>query len=138
MGGHARSRSSSRSRSTPANPTPAPIHPTAPIPPTQHHSVQVQQPGFFSNVVQGFGLGTGSAIAHNIFRSDPKPAAAPTSVEPPKRDPLFSKEAFLQCYEQEKKTYDSCTFFLPKKYDEFQQCMEPSKDYTGCRHLLQQ
>ena len=33
----------------------------------------IQQPGFFSNVMQGFGLGAGQAIAHNIFRRDPAP-----------------------------------------------------------------
>jgi hypothetical protein len=33
---------------------------------------QMQQPGFFSNIMQGFGLGAGQSIAMNIFRSEPK------------------------------------------------------------------
>lgn len=36
-----------------------------------HHNHQIESPGFFSNMWQGFGLGAGQAIAHNIFRSDP-------------------------------------------------------------------
>ncbi len=35
------------------------------------HSVDIKQPGFFSNVFQGFGLGTGQSLAFNMFRSDP-------------------------------------------------------------------
>lgn len=30
-----------------------------------------EKPGFFANAWAGFGLGTGQAIAHNLFRSDP-------------------------------------------------------------------
>jgi hypothetical protein len=37
----------------------------------QTQTVQVQPPSFFSSVVQGFGLGAGSSIAHNMF-STPK------------------------------------------------------------------
>jgi hypothetical protein len=46
------------------------------LPNTTLHSqnsqtIKLEQPGFFSNMWQGFGLGTGQAIAHNIFRSNP-------------------------------------------------------------------
>ncbi len=35
-----------------------------------------EKPGFLANVWSGFGLGTGQAIAHNLFRSEPeKPTA---------------------------------------------------------------
>jgi hypothetical protein len=45
--------------------------PSAP-PSVQHfHSHNVERPGFFSNMWQGFGLGAGQAIAHNWFRNDP-------------------------------------------------------------------
>jgi hypothetical protein len=39
--------------------------------PTVQHSVEVKQPGFFSNVFQGFALGAGQSLAFNMFRSDP-------------------------------------------------------------------
>jgi hypothetical protein len=47
---------------------------------TVHHqyNVEVERPGFFSNMWQGFGLGAGQAIAHNVFRSDPEVNDAPT------------------------------------------------------------
>ncbi len=32
---------------------------------------KVEQPGFFSNMIQGFGLGAGQSLAFNLFRSDP-------------------------------------------------------------------
>lgn len=35
------------------------------------HYQEKEKPGFFSNMWQGFGLGAGQAIAHNIFRSNP-------------------------------------------------------------------
>ncbi len=34
---------------------------------------KVEQPGFFSNVMQGFAWGTGTSIARNIFESKPVP-----------------------------------------------------------------
>lgn len=49
-----------------AAPTPAPVAPTS-----ISHYQEKERPGFFSNMWQGFGLGAGQAIAHNIFRSNP-------------------------------------------------------------------
>ena len=85
--------------------SPAPISPPqAPI----QHNVQVQQPGFFSNMWQGFGLGAGQSIAHNIFRSDPvvkhvhentsstAPTAPITSSASTTTESLYSKE-YTQC-----------------------------------------
>lgn len=43
-------------------------HTSAPV---VTHSLQVEKSGFFSNVWQGFGLGTGQAIAHTLFMSKP-------------------------------------------------------------------
>jgi hypothetical protein len=39
--------------------------------PTQIQQInhKIEQPGFFSNVMQGFGLGAGQSIAMNLFRS---------------------------------------------------------------------
>lgn len=48
-----------------------PSHPSNTPSPAVHHSVEVKQPGFFSNVFQGFALGTGQSLAFNMFRSDP-------------------------------------------------------------------
>jgi hypothetical protein len=42
-----------------------------PVVPTTQHSVEVKQPGFFSNMMQGFALGSGQSLAFNLFRSDP-------------------------------------------------------------------
>jgi hypothetical protein len=47
--------------------TPATTSPTLPT----SHSVEVKQPGFLSNMFQGFALGTGQSLAFNMFRSDP-------------------------------------------------------------------
>ena len=74
----ATSRSSYSSPSKPVTSTPsvAPISQTQPS--TVHH--KVEQPGFFSNVMQGFAWGTGTSIARNIFES--KPTVAPPIAAP--------------------------------------------------------
>ncbi len=59
------SKSSSKSHIKPA------VTPTHSSPMTQTIEIKQQPQGFFSNMWQGFGLGTGQAIAHNMFRSDP-------------------------------------------------------------------
>ena len=55
-------------------------YPSSPSQPT------INQPGFFSNVMQGFAWGTGTTIARNIFESHPTmPSTAestPSKVEP--------------------------------------------------------
>jgi hypothetical protein len=56
--------------SKPLKPAKTPVTPVAPTP-TTHHSVEVKQPGFFSNMMQGFALGSGQSLAFNLFRSDP-------------------------------------------------------------------
>lgn len=76
-----------------------------------HHNVKVEQPGFFSSVFQGFGLGTGQAIAHNIFRSDPvvKHVTVPTPVSE-----ASQPNAYIQCM----KEYDNkelCEQYLENK-----------------------
>jgi hypothetical protein len=62
------SRSSRSSSSSYTKPT---VSKPIVTPATQTIEVKQQPQGFFSNMWQGFGLGTGQAIAHNMFRSDP-------------------------------------------------------------------
>jgi hypothetical protein len=86
--------------------------------PVQHHSVKVEQPGFFSNMMQGFALGTGQSFAFNLFRSNPTPAPATTPT------PTTS---FVS-------TNSSIESSLPK---EFVQCMkESNNDKEACKHYL--
>jgi hypothetical protein len=54
--------------SLPSRPAPTYSQPQAPAAPAQQPQ---ERPGFFSNMWQGFGLGAGQAIAHNMFRSNP-------------------------------------------------------------------
>ena len=90
-----------QSRSVAPAPTPA----TAPAP------VVIQQPGFFTNVMQGFGLGAGQAIAHNIFRRDPAPPQASPAVHSESTKHNFSKE-FVQCMKDNNNNTDVCKQFL--------------------------
>lgn len=68
--------------------------------------VLVPAAGFLSNMWQGFGLGAGQAIAHNIFRSDP-----------------VIKHVHASSLETS----------LPA---EFVQCMKDSNDKEKCKHYL--
>ena len=97
----------------PRQSAPAPAASTTPV---QQHNVKVEQPGFFTNVWQGFGLGAGQAIAHNIFRRDPAPApqAIPTpapviNTEATKH--IFSNE-FVQCMKDNNNDTELCKQFL--------------------------
>jgi hypothetical protein len=75
------------------------------------HNHQIQQPGFFSNILQGFGLGTGQAIAHNIFRSDPvvKHVNVPnTNTSDIKSEP----PAYVQCMKEYNDNKDLCQQYL--------------------------
>jgi hypothetical protein len=73
-----------------------------------------QNPGFFSNMWQGFGLGTGQAIAHNIFRSDPVVKHTyenvPTSRES-SLDTTLPKE-YIQCMKDNNNDKELCKQFL--------------------------
>jgi hypothetical protein len=92
----------------------------AALPSTQivhhQHNVEVERPGFFSNMWQGFGLGAGQAIAHNVFRSDPEvkvvhqhvggsiPSGAASSAVLPKE--------YVQCLKDNSGDKDLCKQFL--------------------------
>lgn len=77
------------SYSSPKSPVSVPSHTAM--------TVKTENPGFFSNMLTGFGLGAGQSIAHNIFRSDPvvKHVHEPsqTQIKPP------SKE-YIQCIQE--------------------------------------
>ena len=85
----------------------------------QQHTVKVEQPGFFSNVFQGFGLGAGQAIAHNLFRSDPVVQHVHTPSSPPSQtvqqksslEESLPKE-FVQCMKEYDNNKDMCKQYL--------------------------
>ena len=86
------------------------------------HNVKVEQPGFFSNMMQGFALGTGQSFAFNLFRSNPTPApsAAPAPVSHASSATATANSSIESS--------------LPK---EFVQCMkETNNDKDACKHYL--
>jgi len=122
------SRPSYTSRTSPATaPTSTPVPAPAQQPVQQ---IQVQQPGFFSSMIQGFGLGAGQSIAHNIFRSNPTvthihetSSASTTNVESP-----YSKE-FAQCLKDKYDDKETCKQYI--------QCLKDNKDDKGlCRQYM--
>ena len=126
------SRSSSRSSSKPSysysSPkSPATVPSAPPVSSTVNHNHQVQQPGFFSNMWQGFGLGAGQSIAMNIFRSDPKvthvhenaPASSSTTSSVSSSESFYSKE-FSQCLKDKWDDKEACK--------EYVKCLKDNKD----------
>ncbi len=106
MPGRAKSfrRSSSVSQSSPKTPIT-----TSQSSSIVQHNHQIQQPGFFSNILQGFGLGTGQAIAHNIFRSDP----VVKHVNVPNTNDIKSEPpAYVQCMKEYNDNKDLCQQYL--------------------------
>jgi hypothetical protein len=77
-----------------------------------------QQPGFLSNVVQGFAWGTGSTIARNMFES--KEHFTPSAL---------NKTNENNCFE-----YKLC-----KKLNDPQECFNKIdiSEYTVCKKLLE-
>ena len=74
-----------------------------------HHNVEVEKPGFFSNMWQGFGLGAGQAIAHNVFRNEPtvkvvhEQAHIVSETEP---------KEYVQCMKDNSNDKELCKQFL--------------------------
>jgi len=109
-----------------------PISKPAIIPTPVQTSVQVQQPGFFSNMWQGFGLGAGQSIAHNIFRSDPKVThvhentLATSTVST--SESLYSKE-YIQCMKDKYDDKEVCKQYI--------QCLKDnSNDKDLCKQFM--
>ncbi len=130
------SRNSTRpsySYSSPKSPVSPPIVSSAPQPSVVNHNHQVQQPGFFSNMWQGFGLGAGQSIAMNIFRSDPKVThvhenAPSTSTVSPSLETLYSRE-FTQCMKDKWDDKEACRQYI--------QCLKDNKDDKSlCKNYM--
>ncbi len=131
------SRSSSYSSRSSTRPSYSYSSPKSPVPAPQssvvHHNHQVERPGFFSNMWQGFGLGAGQSIAMNIFRSDPKVThvhenAPATSTVSPSLETLYSKE-FTQCMKDKWDDKETCRQYI--------QCLKDNKDdKTLCKNYM--
>ena len=110
-----------------------PISKPAIIPTPVQTSVQVQQPGFFSNVWQGFGLGAGQSIAMNIFRSDPKVthvhenAPATSSISTVSTSELLYSKEYIQCIKDKYDDKEVCKQYI--------QCL---KDNSNDKYLCKQ
>ncbi len=100
-----------------------PSKPTAPAP-TPYYQ-EKERPGFFSNMWQGFGLGAGQAIAHNIFRSNP----VVTHTYEPKPTETKPKEYEI-CLQEHKYDKYICDEALMK----YNECLQ-MKDSTQCKEL---
>lgn len=107
---------SSRSFRPSSKITPSPSIPNTSTP--VQHNIKVEQPGFFSNMWQGFGLGAGQAIAHNIFRSEPvvqhvhTPQPSSQQIqEKSKLEENLPKE-FVQCMKEYDNNKELCKQYL--------------------------
>jgi hypothetical protein len=134
--GRSSGRSSSRSSSKPSysySSPKSPIVAPTPTPSMIHHNHQVQQPGFFSNMWQGFGLGAGQSIAMNIFRSDPKVThihenAPSASITTQSSETFYSKE-FTQCMKDKWDDKETCKQYI--------QCLKDNKDDKSlCKNYM--
>jgi hypothetical protein len=98
---------------SPISPLPKTTPPPSQSLPIQHHSLQVQQPGFFSNMWQGFGLGAGQSIAFNMFRSDPvvKHVHESTALQLPVATDTLPKE-YVQCMKESQNNAEACKQYL--------------------------
>ncbi len=100
------SRSSSTKSYAPKTATSPPTYSASSMNTTHTH--KIEQPGFFSNVLQGFGLGAGQSIAFNMFRS-------PTEVKHIyESSPTQSKE-YLQCMKESDNDKEACKQYLDTK-----------------------
>jgi len=107
-----------KSYSSPKTPVsiPKPVAPSSYTSNTSyhHHNIEIERPGFFSNMWTGFGLGAGQAIGHNIFRNDPvvkhvnetQPTTNTSNLEK-----SLPKE-FVQCMKDNNNDKDLCKQFL--------------------------
>jgi hypothetical protein len=122
----------SYSYSSPKSPVSAPS--SAPQSSVVNHSHQVQQPGFFSNMWQGFGLGAGQSIAMNIFRSDPKVTHVHENVPSSSVTPVVSSETFYsneftQCMKDKWDDKETCKQYI--------QCLKDNKDNKSlCKQYM--
>ena len=78
----------------------------------------IQQPGFFSNMWQGFGLGAGQSIAMNIFRS-PTQVHHINDTSTSTSTPSTSTPTIYEKCLKDGNNKESCTLYdqCMKKYD---------------------
>jgi len=83
---------------------------------------KVKQPGFLSNVMQGFAWGTGTSIARNIFESKPLQPLQPLQYTSPNINTPNNQTNYC-------KTYELC-----KQMDDPYQCFSKmdQKEYILC------
>jgi hypothetical protein len=86
-----------------------------PSPPSYPSSVPVAQPGFLSNVMQGFAWGTGTTIARNIFESHPT-MPSPTIAESTPNKVELSCNSYNLC-KQLNDPYDCYSKLDQKEYE---------------------
>lgn len=100
-------------RTTTRSPAPAPTpSPVPTIIPAPSHSPS-QPPSMVDSMKQGFGFGIGSAIAHNLFRTNNK-EETPKKLEPINEPKLSNDkiyELYNKCLENNDKNID-CTTIL--------------------------
>jgi len=87
---------------------------------------KVEQPGFFSNVMQGFAWGTGTSIARNIFESKPTPVIQQVPIS-------TTNESKYENNVDECAQYKLC-----KKLDDPYECYNKmnQKEYEKCREKI--
>jgi hypothetical protein len=81
---------------------------TAPSPSPSSSVVvhKTETPGFFSNVMQGFGLGAGQSLAMNLFRS-------PTEVKHTyQASPDSLPKEYVQCMKESQNNKEACKQYL--------------------------
>jgi hypothetical protein len=67
---------------------------------------KTETPGFFSNVMQGFGLGAGQSLAMNLFRS-------PTEVKHTyQSSPDSLPKEYVQCMKESQNNKEACKQYL--------------------------
>ena len=100
--------------SFPYNP-PKVTQPSPPSYPSYPSSPTINQPGFFSNVMQGFAWGTGTTIARNIFDSHPT-MPSPTIAESAPSKVELSCNSYNLC-KQSNDPYDCYSKLDQKEYE---------------------
>lgn len=127
----------SKSKTLASVPAPTPV-------PTQIHHVEVEGPGFWRSMKQGFGFGIGSTIGRGLFESKPangSGAAKDTtqSTNPPYKAAPATGD-YVACMAVKENTWEACKYFdqspclAPREYI---QCMREAKyEYAACKHYL--
>jgi hypothetical protein len=109
----ASNRTNSKSSHTPQRPAPSPVPTIIPTPSHMPSPSPSPTPSMVDSMKQGFGFGIGSAIAHNLFRTNNN-QETPKKNEPitePKLSNDKIYELYNKCLETNDKNID-CTTIL--------------------------